>query len=371
MELCESQRGSCGWPYCGTMKLTMAMRRPTEAELAHWDKLVAANPDGGMALQTWAWGEFKRRWGWRPQRYVYELTDGRLVAAQWLVRRIPLQGDIWYCPKGPGVTTPADYAEVVRQTKAATPAGVLMRLESEVLHDELSRAEIESWGLVRANRDPGSKSTIVIDLAPSEAELLAGFNQSCRRNLRKAQNGGVVVTPVELTQANLEMMFELMQATEARARYGLRPKKYFQDYWRTQAEAGQGKLLFARHDGEVLAGVFVTMVGQRAWYKDGGSFDKKRDLQASYLMQWEVMRWLKSQGVTSYDMMGVPNRDQVGTGDARDGLYAFKSKFNPEITEFIGCYDLVLHQTKYAFWRRYGERIAAKLAAHRPEKFLY
>ena len=357
------------------------MRLATAAEIDRWDELIAANPDGGQSLQTKAWGEFKRRWGWEPRHYIYELSGDRLVAAQWLVRLVPLQGELWYCPKGPGVVAPADYAAVVEQAKAALTAGdvggrvassaVWLRLESEVLADDMSVEQLRGLGLTRANRDPGSKATIVIDLAPGEAAVLASFNQSARRNIRKAQAGGVVVTSVEASDEHLETMFQLMKATEARAGYGLRPAGYFKDYWQAQVAAGQAQLFLARHEGEVLAGLFATRVGQRAWYKDGGSFDAKRELQASYLVQWEVMRWLMEQGVTSYDMVGVPNRDAVGTGDARDGLYSFKSKFNPEITEFIGCWDVPVSSAKYRFWRKFGERVAARLAARRPERFLY
>ena len=346
------------------------MRPATEEELARWDELVAANPDGGNVLQTRAWGDFKGRWGWQPHRYVYETKAG-LVAAQWLVRSVPGQGRVWYCPKGPGVTTPAAYAEVVRQTAEAGLGGVLARFESEVLDDEADKGALAELGLVRANRDPGSKSTIFVDLDQGEEGLLASFSQSARRNIRKAQAGDVSVERVEASTANLDTMFELMKATEARAHYGLRPKVYFQDYWKAQIEAGQAQLFLAWHDGEVLAGLFATYLGKRSWYKDGGSFDIKRELNASYLIQWEVMRWLMAHGVESYDMLGTPNRDKVGTGDPRDGLYSFKSKFNPEITEFIGCYDLPLSSLKYKAWRKVGERVAARLAGHRPEKFLY
>ncbi len=348
------------------------MRTATDDELARWDELVAANPDGGMALQTKAWGEFKSKWGWQPRRYTYQLAGGRVVAAQWLVRQVPLQGEVWYCPKGPGVATVADFYEIVAQTKAAKLPAAFVRFESEVPDDDLAdKNGLLRLGVVRANRDPGSKSTVFVDLAPGEDEILASFNQSARRNIRKSQAGSVVVEPAELTPENLDQMFELMKATEVRAKYGLRPKKYFQHYWRLQTRAGQGQILFAKHEGEVLAGIFVTFLGQRGWYKDGGSFDVKRELQASYLIQWEAMRWLKSRGVTSYDLVGVPNPDQIGTGDPRDGLYAFKSKFNPEITEFIGCWDLPLSSQKYRFWRKFGERIATKLANRSPEKFLY
>jgi len=83
-----------------------------------------------------------------------------------------------------------------------------------------------------------------------------------------------------------------------------------------------------------------------------------------------VMRWLMTKGITSYDMVGVPNRDEVGTGNSRDGLYEFKSKFNSEITEFIGAWDLPL-SPKYKLWNKLGERLAARHARKKPERFLY
>ena len=321
-------------------------------------------------MQTLAWGDFKARWGWQPRRYVYD-TDSGLVAVQWLVRKARGQGEVWYVPKGPGVTSPRDFEEVVRQTKAANLNGIFARFEAEVLEDEADKAKLLGLGMVRANRDPGSKSTIFVDLSGGEAAVLASFNQSARRNIRKSEAGGVSVEAVDPTDDNLEVMFELMKATEARAHYGLRPRTYFFDYWRSQITAGQAQLFLARHEGEVLAGLFATFVGKRAWYKDGGSFDSKRELNASYLIQWEVMRWLMARGIEKYDLVGTPNRADVGTGDSRDGLYSFKSKFNPEITEFAGAWDLPLNNLKYKLWRKVGERVAARLANRRPEKFLY
>lgn len=345
------------------------MRLATEAEVANWDELIATNPDSGNALQTKTWGDFKANFGWKPVRYVFEI-GGRSIAVQYLVRSIPVFGDIWYCPKGPGVTMLKDFQEIVKQTKAIAPKAIFVRFEPELLDDEVPMKELLKVGLVRANRDSSSKSTIFIDLSVGEEAALASFSQSTRRNIRKAVEAGVTVEPVESSDENLETMFELMKATEARAHYGLRPKNYFLSYWKAQIEAGQAQLIFTKHDGDVLAGVFITFIGNRAWYKDGGSFELKRELQPTYLMQWEVMRWLMEKGITSYDMVGVPNRDEIGTGNSRQGLYEFKSKFNPEITEFIGAWDLPL-SGKYTLWNKLGERLAARHAMKQPEKFLY
>lgn len=343
------------------------MRPAHDDELARWDALVAANPDGGNSLQTLAWGNFKSRWGWSPRRYV-AMIGGREVAVQFLARRIPLIGEIWYAPKGPGITDPSNLPEFIDSIKAAGLPAVFVKIEPEILQ---STADIAGLGLVKAPRDLQSKSTIFIDLKPSEEEILASFNQTARRNLRKAEAGGVIIEAVEANPTNLDTMFELMAATEARAHYGLRPKAYFQDYWRSQAEAGQAQLFFARHDGEVLAGLFASFIGRRSWYKDGGSQAHKREYYASYAIQWGVIRWLKSHGAASYDLVGVPNPDQINTGHDRQGLYDFKAKFNPEITEFIGCWDLPLKERQYRLWLKAGERAATKLANRKPEKFLY
>ena len=109
---------------------TSQVRQATTDELAKWDELIASNPDGGNALQTKAWGDFKGRWGWQPRRFVYELS-GREVAVQWLVRSVPVQGEIWYAPKGPGVVTESDYLQVVEQSRTSRQRGVYMRFESE------------------------------------------------------------------------------------------------------------------------------------------------------------------------------------------------------------------------------------------------
>lgn len=346
------------------------MKIASQDELDRWDELVAANPDGGNSLQTLAWGNFKGRWGWEPRRYIAPI-GGRQVAVQFLVRRIPLLGEIWYCPKGPGITSQSDLLEIIAQFKTLDTGAVFVKLESEVLESAVDRSHLKAAGLVKGARDMQSKSTIFIDLTPGEEGVLASFNQSARRNIRKAEAGGVQVQAVDANDANLETMFQLMHATEARAGYGLRAEAYFKDYWKSQIDAGQGQLLFATHDGDVLAGLFMTFLGTRSWYKDGGSFDIKRELQPSYAMQWGTMRWLIGRGVASYDTVGVPNPDEIGTGHSRQGLYDFKSKFNPEITEFIGCWDLPLDPSKYRLWLKIGERVAAKLANRMPEKFLY
>jgi serine/alanine adding enzyme len=121
----------------------------------------------------------------------------------------------------------------------------------------------------------------------------------------------------------------------------------------------------------LLAGAFVIYMGDKAWYKDGGSFTVKRELMAPYSLQWEIMRWLKARGVASYDLVAVPPADQLNDKHPFWGLYRFKSGFNSEITEFIGAWDFPLRSWQYRLWRSGGERLAFELVKAWQHDLLY
>jgi lipid II:glycine glycyltransferase (peptidoglycan interpeptide bridge formation enzyme) len=345
------------------------MREATDREITRWDEFVARNPDGGQILQTRAWGEFKSRWGWRP-RYVIAGSDDGDLAVLFLTRRFPGLGELWYAPKGPGVTSAAALTDVLCHRHFFRDAFAL-KVEPEID----GSADLAPWhdaGLVKAPRNVQIHSaTIVVDLRPDEDALLAGFKSKTRYNIRLAARKGVTVRRMDVDDATCDVMFRLMAATQARAGFTLRRRDYFEGYWRLQHASDQGEFFFAFHGDEVLAGVFVTHFGGRAWYKDGGSSRRHQELMAPHLLQWEVMRWLRSRGVTSYDLVAVPPRDQLREDHPLYGLYRFKSGFSEEITEYAGTWDLPLRPRAYALWNRVGERAASQWSYRVRHDLLY
>jgi len=345
------------------------MREATHAEIGRWDELVLANPDGGHVLQTRAWGEFKRRWGWRPHYLVSE-SENQQVAVLVLGRAAVGLGRLWYVPKGPGICRPEDLCAVVRHP-GALDGGFVVKIDPEIEHT----ADTSAWrrsGWIKAPFEvQNSTATILVDLARDEDALLASFKPKCRYNIRLAARKGVRVRRVEVDDRSVDAMYRLMQVTQTRGGFMLRPKRYFEGYWRLQHASGQGEFFFALLGDEVLAACFVSRLGSKAWYKDGGSSRSHHEFMAPYLLQWEVMRWLRQRDVRVYDLVAVPRPADLTEGHPFYGLYRFKSGFNDHITEFVGTWDLPLDPRRYHLWNRAGERIARQWTYRVHHDFFY
>ncbi len=312
-------------------------------------------------MQAKVYGEFKSRFGWKPKYWILEAGDSKLAVLM-LVRKLPYFGEIWYCPKGPAVISVSQLKEVMEALKPELQKAFLVKFEPELLLDENPKQEFTDIGLTKARLDlQWNKSTVVVDLSPSEDDILASFKQKTRYNIRLAARKGVEIKPVELTADNMRAMYNLLLETQRRNGFYMRSLDYTETFWKLYVQAGQGQLFFATFEGELLGGVFATWCGTRALYKDGGSTRAHRNLMAPYVMQWEVMKWLKSHGVTSYDLHGMPPRDQLDNNNhPLSGLVQFKSGFNAEVTEYVGVYDWPLNAAKYARWQKLGERLAVK-----------
>ena len=330
------------------------MRPASRQEIVDWDALVVANPDGGHFLQTRAWGEFKRRWGWTPSYWIQPVARQELAIL--FLRRRVAAGEIWYAPKGPGVTETATLVEALAD-RSAVRAAFLVQVEPEIDRHALDSSALTAAGMVRARTDiQMSQATIIVPIGGDEEQLLASFKPKTRYNIRLAARRGVTVSPVPASDANVAVMYSLMAATQQRAGFVLRSRHYFAEYWQLFAASGQGQLFFASYRGQVLAGLFACHLGEHGWYKDGGSTKEHSELMAPHLLQWEVMRWLRQRGVRTYDMVAVPASNQLNEQHPLFGLYRFKSGFNETITEFAGTWDLPLRPRAYALWRRFGER---------------
>jgi peptidoglycan pentaglycine glycine transferase (the first glycine) len=326
------------------------MREATDNELQSWDELVRQNQDGGDALQTRAWGEFKKQQGWQPH---YIIFDELKVSALFLSRNVPLLGDVWYCPKGPGVSFVADMAALGTEIKKAHPQAFVVKAEPEIV------GPMTPPGWVKSPFDIHiSQATYKIEMQERLDDMLVGFKQKTRYNINLADKKGVRVRAAGYSEEAANTLYSLIEQTQQRNGFMVRSRAYCLGYWKAFCEAGQGQIFLAEFEGKPIAGAFVMHLGTKAWYKDGGSDRQHSSLMAPYVLQWEIIKWLHERQIRIYDLVGIPR-----FGDETSplkGLIQFKSGFNGHYQEFIGTWDLPLDDWKYKLWRSFGERLLLK-----------
>lgn len=315
-----------------------------------WDRFVAERPDGHL-LQSWDWGTLKAQAGWSPLRLaLWDEERGAIAAAAQVLRRtaphVPLRvGHLAYIPKGPLLDweQPALCDAFFSQLSVylRRNGAIALRLEPEVeAGTELGALLAKRLAALhmRPTRTVQPLRTIALDLQPSEEELLAHMKEKWRYNVRLAVRKGVTIRTASSSE-DVQAWYRLLEVTGARDSFGIHTLAYYQHIWQLFAPRDELRLFLAEHEGQLLAGIFVSLFAQQAIYLYGASSNEQRQLMPNYLLQWEAIRWARQGGAKCYDFWGIPETD--AEGEAMAGVYRFKSGWGGRIVQFAGCYEQV------------------------------
>ncbi len=314
---------------------------PASGDAARWDREALAG--GGHLLQSWRWGEFKTRHGWRVERVRSE-ARGEVAQAQVLFRhRGPVS--VGYLPRGPVFSNPT--------------AGAAQRLLAEVdavcrRHRALSlivepdaplplAGRYRGHGFVRgpARVQPGR--SVLVPLL-EDGPLLDQMHQKTRYNIRLAQRRGVTATAAEASPTAKAAFYGLLSDTAGRNQFAVHTAEYYADFLQVFGDAAV--LMFAWIEGRPVAGLIAARFGELAIYMYGASSTRLRAHGAGFLLQFEAMRWARERGCREYDLWGIPVEDPGSTevdeghrlagtrGEDWRGLYEFKVRFGGRIATF-------------------------------------
>jgi lipid II:glycine glycyltransferase (peptidoglycan interpeptide bridge formation enzyme) len=188
----------------------------------------------------------------------------------------------------------------------------------------------------------------------TDGEVLAGMNQLWRRNIRKADKAGVVVTQGQAE--DLKAFHDLYVHTAERDHFTPRPLAYFQTMYDALGAEDPDRiaLWLADHDGDLVAATIGVRVGTHAWYSYGASSTDKRDVRGSNAVQWAMIRDAIDQGAEVYDLRGIT--DTLDPDDPHVGLIQFKTGTGGEAVETVGEWDLPLNRLLYKGFELYLDR---------------
>lgn len=162
-----------------------------------WAALLATASDAN-AVQSWAWGEFKRERRWEPERWVARDAGGRIVGClQALKRSVALGRLIVWVPGGPILGF------------APTAAGLIVEIVATWLEEfrrhnrvvyvrfysHLPASPEAAYSLSRVVRpvalSVNSGFTCLIDLSPSLEELRAAMTAKHRYYVKQSEAAGL------------------------------------------------------------------------------------------------------------------------------------------------------------------------------------
>lgn len=377
--------------------MTSLTVRPISAD-AHREFI--ASRDSASFLQTPGWAQVKAEWraeslGWfaaSEGAAGEELVGAALV----LYRQVPkVKRYLAYLPEGPVIDWSGDLAAwltpMVAHLKSQGAFGVRMgppvitrRWSAEQIKAGIADPEIGRLGDIAPLERTRTGARVVSQLhelgwrpqaveggfaagqpqhnfvvplvtadgSPrSEDDVLRGMNQLWRRNIKKADKSGVVVT--RGTTADLAAFHELYVHTAERDHFTPRPLRYFTTMFDALLadEEERIQLWLAHHEGDLVAATISVRVGTHAWYSYGASSTEKRDVRGSNAVQWAMIRDALAAGAHTYDLRGIT--ETLDAEDSHVGLIQFKVGTGGEAIEYVGEWDLPVNRLLYAAFTQY------------------
>ncbi|MDA0676647.1 MAG: GNAT family N-acetyltransferase [Chloroflexi bacterium] len=159
----------------------------------------------------------------------------------------------------------------------------------------------------------------VIDVTPSVDDLGANLSSMARRNTRKAENGGVEIFE-GTTKDHLQAWVDLHRNLR-REKYHLiaQPFSFFENIWDEFIAPGDGFLLLAANNGEIIAGTVYVNSGDTCYYKFNASSADGLRLRPNNALMWQGMLRAKERGFNNVDL----GRTSV----SQPGLAEFKASY--------------------------------------------
>lgn len=188
-----------------------------------------------------------------------------------------------------------------------------------------------------------AENTILIDLSRDEETLMANLRRQTRYEVRRAGKLNLSVEKSTSEKAFREF-FEVQQETAKRQHF-IPPS--LKELLAEHQAFGKNAVIYTAYSEDhqpVAYGLILKQYGE-ADYFEAASTDLNRKLPGAYLLQWQAMQDLKSEGFAQYNLWGIAPKGAKNHRYAK--VTTFKTGFGGEIINFVPAHDLVISELKY------------------------
>jgi lipid II:glycine glycyltransferase (peptidoglycan interpeptide bridge formation enzyme) len=209
---------------------------------------------------------------------------------------------------------------------------LLLRIKPYIFSDRISNFDfIENIKFKRIEK-VRQYQTLILYLDKNLDEIRKSFQQKWRNCLNQSERNGL-----EISEGNDQELYkdflEVYNQMIARKKF----KEYVDPYKMGKMnkeldDEYKLKIFIAHKDKLPVASIIGSAIGNTGIYLLGASNEIGMKNKGSYLLQWEMIKWLKQKGCQRYDLGGI-NLDE------NPGVYHFKSGITEQVVFDMGSFE--------------------------------
>ena len=319
-----------------------------------WNAFVESQPTGNIT-QTYEWGELRDSLGGDAVR-LGVLEDGALQATMLIVvGEAPLlRRPYLYVPRGPVISDPASPALLALCRAAADEArrrgAFMLKVEPNVPDGDIRwLSELRKLGFRTNQFATHPRRSWVLDIRPSEEELLSGMKEKWRYNIGLASRKKVRVREASQPE-DVATFYRLYEETAARDGFFIHPREHYTTILRLYGERDAAALFLAEYEERPIAGLIALRCGPVTTYMFGASSNSERNRMPNHLLQWTAIRWAKDRGCSMYDFRAIA--EVLDPQEDLYSLFTYKQGFGGYSTLTLPTHDLPFNEPLYWLYRR-------------------
>jgi lipid II:glycine glycyltransferase (peptidoglycan interpeptide bridge formation enzyme) len=304
-------------------------------------------------LQSWEWGEFRKDTGLKVERIGIFNKTKIVKAFQVTFHPVPIiNKNVGYMPKGymPDANQLGALKAIGKQNNA-----IFIKIEPNIANKVGALSAHNDIAKFLLNNDcvPGkplfTKHTFQLDLTQDEDILFKNLSSKTRYNVNLAIKKGVQIFE-NTSEEGMEQYIQILEETTKRQGFYAHSPEYFRKMWNELGNSGMMKIFNAVYEDKILTSWVMFTFNGVLYYPYGASRNLNREVMASNLMMWEMIRFGKQQKCHMFDMWGSlgpePNKK-----DSWYGFHKFKKGYGGNLTEFLGTFDYVLDMPMYQIFK--------------------
>lgn len=298
----------------------------------------------GSFLQESAWGEFQSRLG----REVTTKTG-----ENWKFQAILEAGTLntrLYTPYGPEANSPEAMTEALGALEqlGRKKSVTFVRVEPR---DYIDAAILQKRGYKKVTFNQlQPEHTQIIDLSPTEDEIVAAMSQNSRNLYRNYHKKGVEMH-VSTDPKDVEIFLNFIHKVAERNHITPHSDAYFQTQADTLFPTGAAKLFYATHEGTPIAATIMYDSADTRYYAHAAADDTYRKLSAGTSLLAYAIIDAKRSGKKFVDLYGIAPSDDKNHPWA--GFTKFKKSFGGNEITFLGAWDKPLKPLQYSLYKTY------------------